>query len=171
MYHRASLFSICLIGNLTFCRSKIFFKVILQDCQIFGEAILHCLQKEIPILLKRTVIKINSKNTIEKVNTRFNVICVFFCVFCLCFWFVVLSLYSEVWVQVITQIHPLEKMYFFFLRVYFSTAGFIHHLGNTPSDNMQKTPFQNFSPFSHSFEMFECMSTQENSENCYDCYD
>ncbi len=30
---------------------------------------------------------------------------------------------------------------------------------------MQKTPFQNFSPFSHSFKMFECMSIQQNSEN------
>ena len=29
---------------------------------------------------------------------------------------------------------------------------------------MQKTPFQNSSPFSHSFKMFDCMSTQDDHE-------
>ncbi len=55
-------------------------------------------------------------------------------------------------------------MYFFFLRVSFSEAGFIHCLTNAPGDNMQKIPFQNSSPFSHSIKMFECNSTQENCE-------
>ena len=48
-------------------------------------------------------------------------------------------------------------MRFFFFLVYFSKAGFIRHLGNAPGINVQKTPFQNFSPFSHGFKMFECV--------------
>ena len=63
----------------------------------------------------------------------------------------------------LSKVRPIYRC-FFFLRVYFSKAGFIRHLGNAPGDNMQKTPLQNSSPFSHSFKMFECMSTQESHE-------
>ena len=63
------------------------------------------------------------------------------------------------------NIRKLESCIYFFLRVYFSEAGFTHHLANAPGDKMQKILLQNSSPFFHtSFKMFECMSTQKNRE-------
>ena len=40
----------------------------------------------------------------------------------------------------------------------------MNHLANAPCHLIQKTRFQNPSPFSHSSKMFQWMSTQENSE-------
>ena len=57
----------------------------------------------------------------------------------------------------VTKIHPLRKLessISFFWECILAKLG----LDNAPGDNMQKTPFHNSPPFSHSFKMFECMS-------------
>ncbi len=39
----------------------------------------------------------------------------------------------------ISLLKKVGKLHFFFVKVYFSEAGFLHHLGNAPCDNTQKT--------------------------------